>query len=199
MRRWVKGLALGVAVGFAGAAFESTPPGMDFEKNVGLAWMFTLRGAIEAPRDVAVVAINETTGKALALPALPRDWPRSVHARVVENLVRLGAAAIVFDVDFQRAKEADDDLRFAGAVKDARRVILVVSLSGKRQPIIDVQGREVGLMWVEQPNPPIAPLAEAAIGLAPFPVPKVQVAIYEYWAFKTSAGDAPTWVKMSYE
>src|SRR5262245_34024048 len=107
MRRWVKGLALGVAVGVVGAAFETTPLGADFEKNVGLAWMFGLRGAVERPPDVAVVAMDADTGKNLGLPALPRDWPRSVHGRVVENLVRLGASVIVFDVDFQRAKEAD--------------------------------------------------------------------------------------------
>ena len=40
--------------------------------------------------------------------------------------------------------------------------------------------------------PPIPVLAEAAKALAPFPVPKVQVNVYQFWPFKPSAGYVAT-------
>jgi adenylate cyclase len=45
---------------------------------------------------------------------------------------------------------------------------------------------------MEQLLPPTAPLAEAAKGLGPFPLPKVDVAVHEIWTFKPSVGDAAT-------
>ena len=81
---------------------------------------------------------------------------------------------------------------FARAVADSERVVLFERLNGKRQPIYDVQGQQTGTIWVEELVPPIPELAEAAKALAPFPVPKVQVNVYQFWPFKPSAGDAPT-------
>ena len=77
MRRWMKGLIVGVVVGGLGALFGVTNLGAEFEKHVGLTWMFKIRGPIEAPPNVAVIAINEHTAAKLDLPPLPRDWPRS--------------------------------------------------------------------------------------------------------------------------
>lgn len=39
---------------------------------------------------------------------------------------------------------------------------------------------------------PTGPLAEATRGLGPFPLPKTDQAVHEFWTFKSSAGDAPT-------
>ena len=190
--RWLKGLALGVATGLSGAVFGLTPLGTAFEKNVGLTWLFKVRGPIEAPPEVVVVAINGRTASHLGLPALPRDWPRSIHARLIESLVKRGASVIVFDMYFHRPKSPADDIAFAEAIAEAKRVVLFEKLDGKRLPIDDRQGRHSGWIWVEQLVPPIPPLANAAKGLGPFPLPKMQVAVYQSWAFKPSAGDAPT-------
>ena len=81
MPRWLRGLLIGVATGACGAALAFTPVGAEFEKEVGLPWLFKARGAVEAPAEVVVVAINGVTGTALGLPKLPRDWSRAVHAR----------------------------------------------------------------------------------------------------------------------
>ena len=192
MRRWLKGLIIGLGTGLAGVVLWSTPLGGDFEKQIGLSWLFKIRGAIEPPPEVAVVAINERAADGLGLPALPRDWPRSIHGRLVENLVQRGAAVIVFDMDFQRSRSDEDDLLFAQAVAAADRVLLAERLDGKRQLLFDGQNRQVGSVWTEQLVPPLPALAEAAKGLAPFPVPKVQVAVFQFWAFKTSASDTAT-------
>jgi adenylate cyclase len=192
MQRTTKGLIFGVFTGLIGTILGLTPLGADFEKHVGLDWLFEVRGAIEPPPEVALVAINERDIAGLGLPKLPRDWPRSIHGELIEKLVEQGASVIVFDMDFQRPKIAEDDAEFARAVADAERVVLFERLNGKRQPIYDTQGQQTGTIWIEELVPPIPPLAEAAKALAPFPVPKVQVNVYQFWPFKPSAGYVAT-------
>lgn len=191
-RRWWKGLTVGVVTGLLGAVLALTPLGNDFEKNVGLAWMFNVRGPTVPSPQVAVVAINERAAAKIGLPPLPRDWPRSIHGKLVDNLVNRGAAVIVFDVDFQRPKSVEHDLAFARSVARSGRTILVQTLNGKRAPILDASGRQSGTMWVEELLSPMEPLAQAAKALAPFPVPKVQVNVFQFWSFKPSADNAPT-------
>jgi adenylate cyclase len=192
MRRNTRGLVAGVAIGLAGALLALTPPGMDFEKHIGLDWLFLVRGSVEPPPEAAVVAINERDIAGLGLPKLPRDWPRSVHGRLIERLVEHGASVIVFDMDFQRPKSAGHDAEFARHVANSERVVLFERLNGKRQPIYDTSGEQTGTIWVEELVPPIPELADAARALAPFPVPKVQVNVYQYWSFKPSAGYVAT-------
>jgi len=192
LSRRSRGLIVGVVTGLIGVALAISPPGSDFEKYVGLDWLFHVRGAIDPPADIAVIAINERDTAGLGLPVLPRDWPRSIHGELIERLVARGASVIVFDMDFQHAKSAADDAEFARAVAKSERVVLFERLNGKRQPIYDVQGQQTGTIWVEELVPPIPELAEAAKALAPFPVPKVQVNIYQFWSFKPSAGYVAT-------
>jgi len=190
MRRGTKGTIFGIATGLIGVLLGLTPIGEDFEKHVGLDWLFHVRGPITPPPEVAVVAINERDIAGLGLPALPRDWPRSIHGRLIEKLVDRGASVIVFDLDFQRPKTAEDDAEFARAVADSERVVLFERLEGKRQPIYAIDGHQTGSIWSEELIPPIPELAEAARALAPFPVPKVQVNVYQFWPFKPSADNA---------
>ncbi|MGZ8158301.1 MAG: CHASE2 domain-containing protein [Methylobacter sp.] len=191
MRRWLKGLIASITIAAVGVLLGLTPLGADFEQNVGLSWLFKLRGTIEAPKDVVVVAIDEQTGGHLGLSKLPREWPRSVHGRLVENLTRRGASVIVFDMDFQQPKQMEDDAAFAQAVADSGRVTLVEKLVGKRQPLFNSSGKQSGSVWMEQLVLPIPALAAAAKGIGPFPLPKVQVSVHQFWAFKRSV-DAPT-------
>ncbi len=192
MKRQTKGILFGVLTGLIGVILGLTPLGADFEKHVGLDWLFQVRGPIEPPSEVAVVAINERDIAGLGLPKLPRDWPRSIHGRLIDQLVARGASTIIFDMDFQRPKVAEDDAEFARSVAAAERVVLFERLNGKRQPMYDMEGNLTGTIWVEELVPPIPALADAAKALAPFPVPKVQVNVYRFWPFKPSAGDVPT-------
>lgn len=159
-----------------------------FRENIGLKWLFTVRGAIEPPPEAVVVGINERAAENLGLPPRPRGWPRSIHARLVDNLVKRGASVIVFDLDFQRAKSPEHDTAFATAVAESRRVVLVEKLTGKRQPIFDIKGRHTGSVWTEELIPPMLALEESARGVAPFPVPKAQGNFYHFWAFKPRRG-----------
>jgi len=191
MHRWLKGLSAGTVTAAVGVLLGLTPLGASFEQSVGLSWLFKLRGPIQAPEDVVVVAIDDQTGSHLGLSKLPREWPRSVHGRLIENLTRRGASAIVFDIDFQLPKQVEDDAAFGKAVADSGRVILVEKLVGKRQRLMNSSGKQTGSVWIEQLALPIPALAMAAEGLGPFPLPKVQVAVHQFWAFKQSVG-APT-------
>jgi adenylate cyclase len=190
--RWFKALLAGLMVALAGAGVGLSPLGTQLEQGVGLSWLFALRGPVEPPAEVAVVAIDSRTGSYLGLPALPRDWPRSVHGRLVDALVERGAEVIVFDIHFGREKDAVSDQQFADAVERADRVLLVELLTGKRQPISDQTGKHVGMVWSEETIPPFQALETAAAALATFPLPKEGASVYQFWAFKESTDNAPT-------
>ena len=203
MSRWLKAITVGLATGLIGSLIGLTPLGHEFEQDYGLAWLFRMRGPITAPPEVAVVAINFNTAARLSeifpndelknrLPPLPRDWPRSVHAGLLEGLTRLGAAVVVLDMDFSRAKDEQDDRVLADAITRANRVILFERLTGKRQPITGPDGKPQGMIWVERSEPPISMFTEAARGIGPFPLPKLEEAVFEFWTFKPSAGGSAT-------
>ncbi len=191
-RRIVIGLIVGLITGIAGALFGVTQWAGDFERGAGLSWLFGVRGPVAAPDAVAVVAIDGRTGDELGLPSLPRDWSRTLHARLVDELTRQGAASIVFDMQFDKPKVAAEDKVFAAAVDQSDRVVLIELITGKRQPLTDMQGRLTGTIWVEQLIQPMPALTEAARGLATFPLPKIDASVYEFWVFKESVGDAAT-------
>ena len=87
MRRGIKGLLLGIAIGLFGSLFGLSPVGVSFERNVGLDWLFTARGAVAAPAEAVVIAIDGFTGDKLGIAELPREWPRSIHGELVDALV----------------------------------------------------------------------------------------------------------------
>jgi adenylate cyclase len=192
MRRWLIGLLLGLLVGMAGLLLDSSPLGVAFEQSVGLGVLFKTRGAVQAPGDVVVVAIDGRSGEQLGLPSLPREWPRSIHGELVDALARRGASVIAFDVHFGRPKDPETDQVFIDAAKRAGNVVLVELLTGKRRPIADQTGRHVGTVWEEEAVPPFAELADAAAALASFPLPKEGASVYQLWVFKESADEAPT-------
>jgi adenylate cyclase len=192
MPRLLKGLFVALGTALIGVVLAILPPGAALEQKLGLAALFHLRGPLATPPGVAVIAIDDQTGGQLGLSNLPREWPRTVHAHLVDRLVELGAAVIAFDFDFQLPKKAEDDAAFAAAISKAQRVVLAEKLSGKRQPLLDASGAQRGSVWLEKLLMPVPALASAARGLGAFPLPKVEVAVHEFWAFKPSVGGAPT-------
>jgi adenylate cyclase len=192
MKHWLIGILFGLLVGSAGVLLGLSPLGAAFEQSIGLSWMFQVRGSIAPPTGVVVVAMDSRTGEQLGLPTLPRDWPRSVHGELVDALIERGASVIAFDVHFGRAKDPASDQAFVHAVSRAGNVVLVELLTGKRQPITDLEGRHVGMIWEEETVPPFAALAAAARGLASFPLPKEAASVHRFWVFKESTDNAPT-------
>lgn len=90
-------------------------------------WRFNLRGKIEPTAPVVIVAIDDSS-----FANMPErwTWPRTFYARIVENLKKWGARAIVFDMVFSEptTKNPKEDKIFADAVKKAGNVILGLAI-----------------------------------------------------------------------
>jgi HD-GYP domain-containing protein (c-di-GMP phosphodiesterase class II) len=101
-------------------------------ENNTLNTRFGVRGAVHAPSDVVVVAIDDRTFSDLGL-----QWPfpRNLHAKVIHLLRADGARAIAYDVQFtEPSNSARNDLKLYDAVAHARNVVLattVVDAAGK--------------------------------------------------------------------
>ena len=192
MSRLSKAIILGFLVGVVGLAIGLASFGLHLEENIGLDLLFTLRGARQPPSDVVIVSIDQKSAENLNIPKDPRKWPRSLHARLTENLVQEGATVIAFDLIFDEMKSPKEDDLFAEAISKARNVVLCESLKSEKVPLTDKGGSPEGNLNIEKRVPPMPSLAQSAVALAPFPLPKVPIRVNQYWTFKTEAGDTPT-------
>ena len=165
---------------------------LDLEENIGLDLLFSLRGTRQAPPEVVVVSIDKESAQHLNLPNDPRKWPRSHHARLIENLIKQGAAVIAFDIIFDETKSAEDDQLFSEVIRKANNVVLCEYIKREKIPLSGKGGSQGGSLDIEKLVAPIPPLAKAAVALAPFPLPKIPIRVNQYWTFKTEAGDTPT-------
>ncbi len=145
-RRLRRAWAIGLLTGALGALFALTPPGVSLEERFGLSWLFWVRGPIEAPPKVTVVSLDRRSADSLGLGDKIHNWPRSVHARLIERLVETGASEIVFDLAFDQPREAREDAALAKAIADAGRVVLFEMLAYDRQPITDAAGVMRGVL-----------------------------------------------------
>lgn len=195
-RRLGKGALIGVLTAAVGLLIGLTPLGSVFEEEVGLTWLFKARGPVRPPPEPLVVGIDANTGPALGLSKLPRDWPRRVHADLIDALVAKGAAVIVMDFDFSREKSIEDDYTLAESLNRAGRVILLEAPAARKQVLRAADGSET-VLWVETEQRPLLPLAMAAAAVGPFPLPKIGQAASRFWSFKESLGDAPTTVALA--
>jgi adenylate cyclase len=166
-------VVIGGMTALLGLIVAATPSLSSLEDSLGLRALFFLRGDLAPPSGVAVVSIDEGTAIRLKLPLRLRDWPRSIHGQLVDRLVERGATALAFDLEFLRhSADPLEDRRFAAAVARAARVVLVQRF-GMRQ----ADTREI---W-ERHNP-VPVLADAALALAPVPVPDAPL-VTSFWTF----------------
>jgi adenylate cyclase len=183
---------LGIFIGLVGLIVLLVPFGLVLEEDVGLTLLFKMRGARESPSDVVVVGMDKDSADRMGLPHDFEKWPRSLHAELVEKLVKVGSSVIAFDIFFGEPRPQKEDKIFADSILKARSVVLVESLEREKTPLTDRRGLPAGDINIEKLVPPVSPLAASAVALAPFPLPKVPVKVSQYWTFKTSAGDTPT-------
>ncbi len=191
-RRIRPGLVLGLVAGLAGALLSISPVGLDLEERFGLDGLFLLRGSRPAPPEVVVVSIDKVSAAHFGLPNEPRHWPRALHARLVDNLSRAGAAVVGFDVHFQELRDPAGDRLFAQALRRAGNVVLFEFLKKEALPLTDAAGRNTGEAVSERLILPHPVFAQAAAATAPFPLPKVPVKVSQFWLYKGGAGDPAT-------
>jgi len=175
-----------------GILVSATPQGRGWEEDFGLTWLFRLRGPVDPPRQVLVVTIDRESADRLDLPRNPRKWPRDLHGRLVDRLAQAGASVIAFDVMFQEPRDAARDRAFADAVRRAGNVILFELLEKEIVPLGAGNVSGSAELIVEKRVPPVRVLADAALGLSPFALPKTPVKVSQAWLFKPEAGGAPT-------
>ncbi len=192
MNRPLKGLALGLVIGLLGSLATSLPRVSQLEEDFELNWLFHLRGAIQAPPEVVVVAIDEQSAQKLGLPSKPSEWPRDLHAQLVERLARAGARVICFDLTFDTpSRTPQHDVEFAAAISRAANVVLTDSLRKESTRQTNGSGQPIAEIQIERVSVPIPMLEQVALAHGPFPLPK-ESRVNTYWTFKSSAGDSPT-------
>lgn len=192
MSRIKPALLWGMMTALLGVMVGLTPIGARLEKDLGLRLLFKLRGPRTPPPEVVVIDMDRASAAAFNLPPKLARWPRSLHGRLVDRLADLGAGVVAFDVVFEEPRDADDDQRFARAVARARNVVLCEYLQENKISLADAHGDPVGMVRVEGRLPLLPELAEAAVAVAPFPLPKVPVRLNQAWFFKSDTGDEGT-------
>lgn len=193
MPRWLKHLLLGIVIGLTGVIVHLSPAGLWMEEKFGLYWLFHLRGAVVAPDNVVVVAIDQPSASRFNLPMTPQLWPRELHARLIEQLTQAGARTIVFDLIFDTPSAiVAYDHKLALSMKTAGNIVLVERLVYEDTALsTDAKEKNYTRMVKEGPMPLLPLIADAVQAHAPFPLPKKE-RVNHYWVFKPDAGDMPT-------
>ena len=199
MSRLFKAGFFGLLVGVAGLAASFFHFAHDIEEDVGLGLLFQLRGVRKAPSDVVVISIDRESSEQLDVPDNPDRWPRSLHARLVENLEREGARVIVFDVYFIEPRSPNEDDSFVTAIRKARNVVLAEPLKASEVAGSDTDGSYMGQHQIVKRVKPIPPLSQAAVATAPFVLPRLPVKVNQYWTFQAAAGDSPTFPVVAFQ
>jgi adenylate cyclase len=181
-----------MVVGAFGMVISLTPLGMELEENIGLHLLFKIRGKREAPSDVIIITLDKASADALHLPSTPRKWPRSLHARLINNLIDKKPAVIAFDMIFSETGPPEQDKIFAEAIRNAGNIVLGEWLKTDKVALIDQSGTHTGNLNIEKIVPPIPLLSQSALASAHFSLPKIPVKVNRYYAYKTGAGDLPT-------
>jgi adenylate cyclase len=184
------GAGWGLLIGLLGVMALALPAALS--QDLELSWMFGHRGPRAAPPEVVVIALDEHSARTLGLPAAPRTWPRNLHAELVRYLSREGAAVISFDLTFETpAADARHDEDFAAAIRAAGNVLLTESIQRETIGLPEVDGRSGGDAVIATTRPPIPLLAQAALGHAPFVLPK-DTRVSSYWTHLGEGADTPT-------
>jgi adenylate cyclase len=93
---------------------------------------FSIRGSTGPPRDVVVVAIDESTFSGFR-NRLQWPFPRRYHARVIDRIAAGHPKAIAIDIQFTEPTDVTDDNKLIESVARARHVVLAATA-------VDAQG-----------------------------------------------------------
>jgi signal transduction histidine kinase len=98
----------------------------------GLDLLFVLRGPLPSPDPIVIVAIDEPS-----MSEIGRQWPwpRSLHARLTQQLNKAGAKVIGFDILFAEPSEPAEDEELARILRGNSNVVLVSALSVVNDPL----------------------------------------------------------------
>ena len=165
-------------VSLSGVLINLAQVGLNVEEELGLQWLFQIRGARPHPNNIVVVSTDRQSAYELDLPQAPYKWPRSLHGRLVSRLVEQGAKVIVFDLFFKDLGSQKENALFAEAMHQAGNVILFEKLTTADSQANSIQA-SIRI-------PPTERIAEAAAGLASNPYPTGSLRVNQIWLFDPS-------------
>lgn len=172
-----------VLIGLGGALLAASPWGLAIEENLGLGFLFDLRGPRAAPTEVVVVNIDRHSATALDVPDEPERWPRHLHADLVRKLSEAGVALVAFNIFFGSSQSVHDDAELAEALRQAGNVVLTSYL--KPRQIHDT-------LYAESVLQPLPLLADAALATAPFLLPRESHVVRQFLTFDSTGAEPLT-------
>jgi adenylate cyclase len=170
-------LLLGLSIGILAVFINLLPFGSALEEDVGLGLLFKIRGQRPAPEAIEIISINGETAAQLGLGEEIPEWPRSLHAELIERLNQVGVKLIVFDIFFKKARDVESDTQLADAIRQSGNVLLV---SYQQQQQLKSGDHTHNIEHLLHPT---KILADAALDLAPFILPKVPIKVSRFWTF----------------
>lgn len=179
MPKYRRGFLIGLITAVTGivVAFSSIQV-----RKLEHGWLLKIRGVVEAPSEVVIVANNKDAAEKLNQSREFIKWSRHLHADLIKEMVRRGASVIAFDIMFVESGKPDEDTAFATAIRNSARVVL--------SERIQEEDRGLGIkkFYIEHP---VEEISDAARGLGPFPVPD-EGRVSQFWTFENKVGDLPT-------
>ena len=104
-------------------------------------YWFSIRGAVEPPKDILVVAVDEKSHEELGASTL-EPWPRLLTAKFLERIAEFKPKAVILDFSYRQNKDPEIDARFANSLSLSTTYIAMViqkhkrrSLSGEMEPV----------------------------------------------------------------
>jgi adenylate cyclase len=173
-------------IGIFGAVLCMTDSGIYLEEEIGLSWLFNLRGPLKPPEQVVIISIDKTSAEILHLPEETENWPRTYYSQLINKVNQQNPALIAFNLHFGETRDSEHDAKLASAMASLRNIILSTYLKRSSIPSIDRQQQFTSERIID----PIPILDHAALGTAPFPLTKTLSTIKQFWTY--SAGDIAT-------
>src|SRR3954469_5729403 len=210
-------LAAAILIGALGSLLLFIPQIRDLEQDVGLRWLFQLRGPLDPPSNVMLVTMNLDAARNIflprdpekyhrcidlrvgtgtpdheSLPPIPARWPRCLHAILTQKLQRAGASTIVFDVLFrQRAPQVG----LHGDVQAEQDAALAAAMTAAGNVVIAQKYEQIGTesTRAEEQALALSPNIEnAALGVGPFQlVPSANKRVDRYRVFREDGWFTP--------
>ena len=148
---------LGISIIILSLAFCFSPWGKALDNFVYDAF-FLLRGSLEEPSDIVIVAIDEPSFAELKKQW---PWPRSLHAELIATLFESGASVVSLDILFAEPSTVDNDNQLAKSLASHTSVVLAGGFNPVREkdhleevfvgPLQDLLGTHTEVGFVNLP------------------------------------------------
>jgi adenylate cyclase len=152
------------------------------ETSWGRAALFYWRGHLPAPPQVVIASLNQQVAEELAPGKSLTQFPREIHAQLINALSAAQARVIVFDIAFKSPRDTNADQALAAAIQASGRVVLFDYLKRYQVP--------AGGGWadVEERLEPIGAFKSAALGSGFFVLPKYPQQVFNTELIQTLQG-----------